>query len=447
MIDRILFQVSRRYWDCNPSHPIYNSIDIVYGILFSIVLLNTDLNTVNIGARTKQKMSQKVFIKNTMSFVFGMVEKANMDQHSVLTDQEWSRKWKKDLEEELRIIYNSVRDDPIIQNQSKPKELTQTLTRSNSSWSVTNSVLNNIMTKHKKNKSGDQLGTESIGSDTHSIRDSPVERSASFQILIEGVLIRKHMLESDGEKARNRRWVKYWCAVRLHKDNGVELVMNKLSHATAEYVEQETCTPLQFGDLKSYPTLSMTEKLNSLELSPVQHLSVGDRFNSLDVHDLKHPVLSSPSHDYKIVGNEPDVFSLIHSYAEVHYHSSVRSFCFALRLADHGLYLYEAPSESAQRSWVSTINYWAARKSREPMRGGMGNVEYGWNGVLAELKASKSSTSINPNERRSEERTGSIDKRKVKIARWMEVPLSTRLISSKEEVLQFHLGTATKRYA
>jgi hypothetical protein len=409
--------------------------------------LNTDLNTVNVGARAKQKMSQKVFIRNTMNFIMDMVEKANGTKNSLHPDQEWVRKWKRDLEEELRIIYNSVREDPIIQSQSKPKELPNTLTRSNSSWSVTNSMFNNIMTKNKKNKSGDQLGIDSSISDTHSIRDSPIDRSNSVQILLEGVLIRKHMLESDGEKARNRRWVKFWCAVRLHKDNGVELVMNKLSHATAEYQEQETSTPLQFGDLKSYPTLSMTEKLNSLDLSPVQHLSVGDRFNSLDVHDLKHPVLSSPSHDYKIVGNEPDTFSLIHSYADVHYHSPVRPFCFALRLADHGLYLYEAPSDSAQRSWISTINYWAGRKSREPMRGGMGNVEYGWNIILAEQKVPKPANSIPSSERKSDDRLGSMDKKKLKIAKWIEVPLSTRLISNKEEVSLIHLGSTAQGYA
>ena len=31
--------------------------------------------------------------------------------------------------------------------------------------------------------------------------------------------------------------------------------------------------------------------------------------------------------------------------------------------------------------WVSTCNYWAARQSKEPLAGGVSNMEYGWNRV------------------------------------------------------------------
>ena len=31
--------------------------------------------------------------------------------------------------------------------------------------------------------------------------------------------------------------------------------------------------------------------------------------------------------------------------------------------------------------WVSTCNYWAARLSKEPLAGGVSNMEYGWNRV------------------------------------------------------------------
>lgn len=32
--------------------------------------------------------------------------------------------------------------------------------------------------------------------------------------------------------------------------------------------------------------------------------------------------------------------------------------------------------------WVSTCNYWAARQSKEPLSGGVSNMEYGWNRLL-----------------------------------------------------------------
>jgi hypothetical protein len=435
MIDRILFQISRRYWDCNPnSSSLYCSIDVVYGILFSIVLLNTDLNTVNIGARTKQKMPQKIFIKNTMSFILSMNEKSANDSTSLLSNSEYLKKWKRDMEKELGDIYHSVKEDPIIQNMAR-KEIEPAkrdgLVRSNSSWSVSNSVFSTIIGRNRKNKSGDHFGTDSVNSDSKSVHESPPSRTNSFQILIEGILIRKHVTESDGEKARSRKWVKYWCAVRLHKENNLELVMNKLSHASGEYEEKELSSPKQFGDIKTYPTLFLAENTELTEDgSPIHyHLSVGDRFNSFDANNLKHPVLSPISHDYKIVNQDPEYLPLIHSYTDVHYHSPQRPFCFSLCLSDSSLYFFQAPTEVSQRSWISTINYWAARKSREPMRGGMGNVDYGWSIPLIEIK---NTTNTQPPSLGSSLDKNRMDKHR--LPKYVPVPLSTRLISTKDEV-------------
>lgn len=38
--------------------------------------------------------------------------------------------------------------------------------------------------------------------------------------------------------------------------------------------------------------------------------------------------------------------------------------------------------------WVSTCNYWAARESKEPLMGGVGNLEYGWGACLEEKESS-----------------------------------------------------------
>jgi Sec7-like guanine-nucleotide exchange factor len=104
MIDRILFQVSRRYWDCNPKQQdVYGCIDVVYGILFSIVLLNTDLNTVNIGARQHKKMSQKVFVKNTMDLIQVMMESQNENMEHI----NLMKHWKKEIEQILKVLNGS----------------------------------------------------------------------------------------------------------------------------------------------------------------------------------------------------------------------------------------------------------------------------------------------------------------------------------------------------
>ena len=53
-----------------------------------------------------------------------------------------------------------------------------------------------------------------------------------------------------------------------------------------------------------------------------------------------------------------------------------------LTLANGGVYFFQAGTEELVNEWVSTCNYWAARQSKEPLVGGVSNMEYGWNRVV-----------------------------------------------------------------
>lgn len=60
-----------------------------------------------------------------------------------------------------------------------------------------------------------------------------------------------------------------------------------------------------------------------------------------------------------------------------------RPHVFALVLPTGALHLFEVGTPDIAREFVTTANYWAARLSKEPLVGGVSNVEYGWgNGVL-----------------------------------------------------------------
>lgn len=52
-----------------------------------------------------------------------------------------------------------------------------------------------------------------------------------------------------------------------------------------------------------------------------------------------------------------------------------------LTMASRGVYFFQAGTEELVNEWVSTCNYWAARTSKEPLAGGVSNMEYGWNRV------------------------------------------------------------------
>lgn len=53
-----------------------------------------------------------------------------------------------------------------------------------------------------------------------------------------------------------------------------------------------------------------------------------------------------------------------------------------LTLSNGGVYFFQAGTEELVNEWVQTCNYWAARQSKEPLIGGVSNMEYGWNRVM-----------------------------------------------------------------
>ncbi|KAI8972224.1 hypothetical protein BD414DRAFT_518040 [Trametes punicea] len=67
-----------------------------------------------------------------------------------------------------------------------------------------------------------------------------------------------------------------------------------------------------------------------------------------------------------------------------------RPHCMVLTLANGGVYFFQAGTEELVNEWVSTCNYWAARQSKEPLVGGVSNMEYGWNRVLDPVSRGRS---------------------------------------------------------
>ncbi|PPQ98627.1 hypothetical protein CVT24_003960 [Panaeolus cyanescens] len=59
-----------------------------------------------------------------------------------------------------------------------------------------------------------------------------------------------------------------------------------------------------------------------------------------------------------------------------------RPHCMVLTLANRAVYFFQAGTEELVNEWVATCNYWAARTSKEPLAGGVSNMEYGWNRVI-----------------------------------------------------------------
>lgn len=63
-------------------------------------------------------------------------------------------------------------------------------------------------------------------------------------------------------------------------------------------------------------------------------------------------------------------------------YNKTRPHVFALTLPGGKVFFFQTGHEELVNEWVSTCNYWAARQSKEPLAGGVSNMEYGWNKVL-----------------------------------------------------------------
>lgn len=64
-------------------------------------------------------------------------------------------------------------------------------------------------------------------------------------------------------------------------------------------------------------------------------------------------------------------------------YSKSRPHVFALSLPTGAVHLFQVGTPDIVREFVSTANYWSARLSKEPLIGGVSNIEYGWgDGVI-----------------------------------------------------------------
>ncbi|KAG0145398.1 hypothetical protein CROQUDRAFT_93873 [Cronartium quercuum f. sp. fusiforme G11] len=69
-----------------------------------------------------------------------------------------------------------------------------------------------------------------------------------------------------------------------------------------------------------------------------------------------------------------------------------RPHAFVLTLANGSSYFFQAGTTDLINEWVSTCNYWSARLSKEPLKGGVSNMDYGWKLVEDELEAGRLSS-------------------------------------------------------
>ncbi|KLT43101.1 SEC7-like protein [Cutaneotrichosporon oleaginosum] len=86
--------------------------------------------------------------------------------------------------------------------------------------------------------------------------------------------------------------------------------------------------------------------------------------------------------------NRHGEYSLMHAMAMAlpkPGYSASRPYCFTVTFPSGEISVFQAGTEELVLEWVATCNYWAARRSRQPLVGGVSNMEYGWTRALNQL--------------------------------------------------------------
>ncbi|KAG1307474.1 hypothetical protein G6F64_006789 [Rhizopus arrhizus] len=394
-IDRILEAFANRYWECN-TDCLLGSSDVVYAVVYSLLLLNTDLH---VAQGKHVRMTRSEFIRNTMSTVLDQKEhEESLGNRRPQSDDH--RTWEMEVESYLKEMYTSVKQYQILQPLKRKTSLVKRgsilgnrrvagLKRSVNSIIRKSGIVDSMIIPEdfypaiqpRASMSSNQTSPrrESFSSVTSSNTSfssrcgSPVHNmsasNSQYQPMMienhffssrppyykEGIVIRKHLLENASQKAKHREWKE--CYLEVGK-NG-DLCMYQVQEQAPQDKSLFRHSSAHFTDRKSNTLGGHTKWVNNAQLMGKIALN----------HTLSNP-LPPPGYNRQ------------------------RPHVFAIQQPDGGVYLFQTTSSEQAQEWVSTCNYWAARNSKEPLSGGVGNMEYGWShcldDVVMDLDASQS---------------------------------------------------------
>lgn len=252
----------------------------------------------------------------------------------------------------------------------------------------------------------------------------------------EGLLERKHFWETAGKRSKDKTWVQAFVVV-----SAGQLRMFRFGSAGGGGGSGGTSGPTSGG-------------------------AIGG--GNWTVSKASHTINWSSWTDFarsQTTASDLGSLSLVHALTSAvppPGYSRSRPHCFMFTLPDGGSFLFQAGTPDLVAEWVATCNYWSARLSREPLAGGVSNMEYGWNGV------EETSSEADDRAERGSIRSGHsrrsfassafrhhalplTDRDRVHVHDWMppQTPLAPSHLSEDDqlEALKRHLGVLQKEVA
>lgn len=199
--------------------------------------------------------------------------------------------------------------------------------------------------------------TTSHLSSSHETNINPPGGVKNSSVRKEGLLTRKHVMESRDKKARQRGW--QLCRVVVQEGS---MYLYSASPSSL------SCSPSSF-------TLDDNGKRRQRQrprtLSTITHTYYYRSFRSNSTQiNLRHSLTTAMPYASGCGQQRP--------------------FVFCVKTADGAVWLFETLTSEAAHEWTQLCNYWAARLSKEPLDGAICNLDYGW----ADMTTTTSATMI-----------------------------------------------------
>ncbi|EME40260.1 hypothetical protein DOTSEDRAFT_82883 [Dothistroma septosporum NZE10] len=157
----------------------------------------------------------------------------------------------------------------------------------------------------------------------------------------EGMLQHKHHLETQDRKAKERSWTSCFAVV----SKGKLTLFNFNTSTKSQSLGRKT------------PSFSKVGKAASVSPRQVGGGDWMDNAEQLDVFILRQTIASTlPPPGY----------------------SKARPNVWALSLPSGAVHLFQVGTPEIAEEFKTAANYWSARLSKEPLAGGVSNIEYGW---------------------------------------------------------------------
>lgn len=460
-IDRIIEGFSARFYDCNPN-TVYGTPGVVHTVTGAMLMLNTDLHIADI----QKHMSRADFVRNSMRAIqesmpdrestpdlvndsgslrnidslsashsttsvrlrnnagtprnaSGNLISPSSDLASTSTQDlrsrgassttvnsfTYSKAWEIEAENALKEIYSNVRNERILLPMGSMGD--------------------------GDNRSGSTLGGLRVGSrgGAMSALIRPNSKNAPYNAMFNS--------QGDGSLSPTPSYANSIGDLQSYTPNAIGFAGN-LSHTVIREQEDET------HSVRSGETGSTIEELNDDELAllgaPWAKEGLLQRKIQVEAHgrkpqkkdwkqyfvviqkgDLSMFVFGSGGGSSSMGGgtvgggnwmssaNRTGEYSLMHAMAMAlpkPGYSASRPHCFTVTFPSGEISVYQAGTEELVLEWVATCNYWAARRSRQPLVGGVSNMEYGWTRALNQLEGGQHAAEAERERERAESSSG-----------------------------------------